>query len=120
MDAAATARVLAALGHEGRLAIFRLLSHAGPKGLPAGEIARRTGQLQSTTSGNLSVLSNAGLVAARREGRMVIHAVAPDRFGEALAFLTENLFEDTAGVPESVVQRLLDVCTGQPGDGRAA
>ena len=34
---------LTALGHETRLAVFRLLVQQGPAGLPAGEIARRLG-----------------------------------------------------------------------------
>jgi len=88
MDASETARVLAALGHEGRLSIFRLLAHAGPQGLPAGEVARRIGQLQNTTSSNLSVLANVGLISGRRVGRSIFYAVMPARFSEALAFLT--------------------------------
>ncbi|HLU06022.1 MAG TPA: helix-turn-helix domain-containing protein, partial [Woeseiaceae bacterium] len=34
---------LAALAHEHRLAVFRLLVEKGPEGLPAGEIAERIG-----------------------------------------------------------------------------
>jgi DNA-binding transcriptional ArsR family regulator len=89
MDASETARVLAALGHEGRLSIFRLLGHAGPQGLPAGEVARRMGQLQNTTSSNLSVLTNVGLISGRRVGRSIFYAVTHDRFSETLAFLTD-------------------------------
>jgi len=115
MDARETAKVLAALGHEGRLAIFRLLAHAGPQGLPAGEVARRTAQLQNTASSNLGVLANVGLVAGRREGRSIFYAVTRTRFGEALEFLTEDLFEDHTGARATFFQRLLDAC----GDGGA-
>lgn len=108
MDAADTSRVLAALGHEGRLMIFRLLAHAGPEGLPAGEVARQTAQLQNTTSSNLSVLANVGLVAARREGRSVIYAVTHTRLSEALAFLTKNFLEGPEAQREPFFQRLLD------------
>lgn len=111
MDAAETARVLSALGHEGRLSIFRLLVRAGPQGLPAGEVARRTNQLQNTTSSNLGVLSNVGLVSTRREGRSIIYAVTHTRFSEALEFLTENFFEDDAGARTAFFQRLLDACS---------
>lgn len=97
MDAAGTARVFGALGHEGRLAIFRLLASAGPEGVPAGEIARRTGQVQNTTSANLSVLSNAGLVSPRREGRSIFYAVSAPRLDAAVRFLTAKVLDDPAG-----------------------
>ena len=87
MDAAETARVFGALGHEGRLAIYRLLASVGAEGVPAGEIARRTGQVQNTTSSNLSVLSNAGLISPRREGRSIFYAVSQGPFSEAVAFV---------------------------------
>ena len=108
MDAAATAKVLAALGHEGRLLVFRMLAQAGPQGLPAGEIARRAGHLQNTTSTLLSVLSHVGLVEGRREGRSIIYAVTPTRFTEALGFLTEGFFADQGGDNASFFQRLLE------------
>jgi DNA-binding transcriptional ArsR family regulator len=108
MDAATTAKVLAALGHEGRLLVFRMLAHAGPDGLPAGEIARRAGHLQNTTSTHLSVLSNVGLVSGRRDGRSIIYVVERTRLGEALASLTEGFFEDPADERASLIQRLLD------------
>lgn len=95
MDAARTAKVFGALGHEGRLAIFRLLASAGPEGVPAGEIARRTGQVQNTTSANLSVLANAGLVAPRRQGRSIFYAASRTNVDDAVAFLTAD--EPAAG-----------------------
>ncbi|MBS0334817.1 MAG: helix-turn-helix transcriptional regulator [Proteobacteria bacterium] len=99
MDAGGTAKVFGALGHEGRLAIFRLLVSAGPDGLPAGEVGRQTGQAQSTASANLSVLSNAGLVSARREGRSVVYAVSGTRFTHAVAFALGTAFEQIMGTP---------------------
>ena len=111
MDAAETSRLLAALGHEGRLLIFRLLVQAGPQGLPAGEVARRTGQLQNTTSSNLGILAAAGLVSARRDGRSIIYAVTHERFGEALEFLTGNYFDDRSGDRAAFFQRLLEACS---------
>jgi ArsR family transcriptional regulator len=107
MDAAETARVFGALGHEGRLAIYRLLASAGPSGVPAGEVARRTGQVQNTTSANLSVLANAGLVSARREGRSIFYAVTATRFSHAVAFLSDNsAFEQPVGLASSLDRRL--------------
>lgn len=88
---------LSALAHEGRLAIFRLLVQAGDGGMAAGDIARATGMLANTLSSNLNILSAAGLVASRREGRSIIYAAGYDRMRELLAFLMEDC---CAGRPE--------------------
>jgi DNA-binding transcriptional ArsR family regulator len=121
MDAATTAKVLAALGHEGRLLVFRMLAQAGPQGLPAGEVARRAGHLQNTTSSHLSVLSHVGLVSGRREGRSIIYAVTRPRFSEALEFLTEDFFDNRNGDRAAFFQRLLDAWEdGGPGEEREA
>jgi DNA-binding transcriptional ArsR family regulator len=116
MDAAATAKVLAALGHDGRLLVFRMLAHAGPEGLPAGEIARRAGHLQNTTSTHLSVLSHVGLVSGRREGRSIIYVATRARFSEALQFLTEGFFEDQAGDRAAFLQRILETWSAEDPD----
>lgn len=79
--------MLSALGHEGRLAIFRLLVEAGPEGLAAGEVARTLGVLPNSLSANLAVLSHAGLLTARREGRSIIYAVDFSAMARMLEFL---------------------------------
>jgi len=90
MESRTAARSLAALGHEGRLLAFSLLLEAGAEGLAAGEIARRTGALQNTSSSNLNVLASAGLIVARREGRSIIYSVAREHFGDLLAYLVQE------------------------------
>ena len=81
---------LSALAHEGRLAVFRLLVRAGPEGLAAGEVARRLGVLPNTLSASLNVLSHAGLVVSRREGRSIIYATHYEGMRGLLAFLMED------------------------------
>jgi len=81
---------LSALAHEGRLEVFRMLVRAGPEGMAAGEIARALGALPNTLSNNLGILSAAGLVSARREGRSIIYTAAYGRMRELLAFLMED------------------------------
>ena len=81
---------LSALAHPGRVEIFRLLVRCGRSGLPAGEIARTTGALPNTLSANLNVLSHAGLVTSRREGRSIIYYAAYGQMSELLAFLIED------------------------------
>ncbi len=83
-------RALSALAQESRLEAFRLLVRSGADGLPAGEIARALAVPHNTMSAHLSVLANAGLVAARRRGRSVIYAVAFARVRDLLAFLVED------------------------------
>ncbi len=81
---------LAALAHEGRLSIFRLLVKAGPQGMAAGDIAGKLKTAPSTMSAQLLVLSNAGLIGARREGRSIIYAADFSRMGALLQFLTRD------------------------------
>jgi len=88
---------LSALAHEGRLAVFRLLVQAGESGLAAGEIARRLDVLPNSLSANLNILSHAGLVASRREGRSIIYTANYDTMRGLLAFLVEDC---CGGAPE--------------------
>ena len=60
-----------ALGQPLRLSVFRLLVRAGADGMPAGQIAEALSVRDNTLSANLSVLSAAGLIAKRREGRSI-------------------------------------------------
>ena len=87
MESKTAAASLSALGHEGRLAIFRLLVSAGPQGLAAGDIAKRLGIIPNTLSANLNVLGHCGLTTARREGRSIIHAADFDAMSGLLGFL---------------------------------
>jgi DNA-binding transcriptional ArsR family regulator len=90
MDMPIAVAALAALAHEGRLAAFRLLVKAGPDGMAAGEIARKTNTAPNTMSAQLLVLANARLVHARREGRSIIYAVDFDRMAGLLQFLAKD------------------------------
>lgn len=90
MESETAVRALSALAHEGRLGVFRELVRSGPDGLPAGEIAHRLGILPNTLSASLNLLSNAGLVASRRQGRSIIYRAAYDRMGDLLAYLMQD------------------------------
>lgn len=81
---------LSALAQQTRLELFRLLVKAGPEGMAAGELARRLDVPASTMSAQLLVLSNAGLVRARREGRSIIYAVNFEAMRDLLVFLTKD------------------------------
>ena len=81
---------LAALAHERRLSVFRLLVRSGPDGLAAGEIAKKLDTQPNTMSAQLLILSNAGLIAARREGRSIIYAADFEKMSALLQFLTKD------------------------------
>lgn len=66
---------LGALAQETRLAVFRLLVREGPRGLPAGDIARGLNVPPATLSFHLKELDRAGLISARRESRQIYYAV---------------------------------------------
>jgi DNA-binding transcriptional ArsR family regulator len=81
---------LSALAHRGRLSAFRLLVKTGPKGLAAGEIARKLSTPASSLSANLNILSHARLVEARRDGRSIIYTANYGAMGDLLAYLMED------------------------------
>ena len=90
MDTPSAVSTLSALSHEGRLSIFRELVQAGPDGLAAGEVARRLRIVPNTLSASLTILSHAGLVASRRDGRSIIYRADFGRMGDLLAFLVQD------------------------------
>ncbi len=94
---------LSALAHEGRLAIFRLLVRAGNEGVAAGEIARKLDVLPNTLSASLTVLSNAGLVHSRREGRSIIYTADYERMSKLLGYLMEDCCNGNAAICEPLV-----------------
>jgi ArsR family transcriptional regulator len=90
MDEAKTVTSLAALAHQHRLRIFRLLVKQGPSGMPAGEIADRIGIGATNTSFHLKELDRAGLLRATRQGRFILYAIDVDGMRRLLTYLTEE------------------------------
>jgi ArsR family transcriptional regulator len=81
---------LAALAHDSRLAIFRVLVQAGPAGLSAGKIGEAIGVSPSSVSFHMKELAHADMVTSHQEGRFVIYAANFATMNTLLAFLTEN------------------------------
>ncbi|MDP3527040.1 MAG: helix-turn-helix domain-containing protein, partial [Hoeflea sp.] len=69
------ARALAALGHDARLSIFRLLVRAGEDGLRVGDIGEHLELAPSTLAHHLSSLVDAGLVLQDKRVREVFNRV---------------------------------------------
>jgi DNA-binding transcriptional ArsR family regulator len=95
---------LSALGHGGRLAVFRMLVQAGREGIAAGEIARRLAVPPNTLSANLTILGHADLVESRREGRSIIYSARYERMSDLLDYL----MQDCCGGNPEICARLAD------------
>lgn len=110
METSNAVAALSALAHPGRLEIYRLLVKAGEPGMPAGEIARATGSLPNTLSANLNILSGAGLLRSRREGRSIIYTAAYDRMRDLLGFLVEDCCGGAAEICGPVAEIAARAC----------
>lgn len=90
MDEEQIVTALAALAHQYRLQIFRLLVRAGPSGVPAGEIADHIGISATSVSFHLKELDRSGLATSTRQGRFVRYAVRVEGMRQLLTYLTED------------------------------
>ncbi|MFK8032509.1 MAG: ArsR/SmtB family transcription factor [Hyphomicrobiales bacterium] len=81
---------LAALGHDTRLAIYRLLVRAGEDGLNVGEIGQHLDMAASTLAHHLGSLVDAGLVIQERHGRQIVNRVDYDAMRTTISFLTSE------------------------------
>ena len=101
METLNAAELLAALGHESRLAIFRLLVEAGPDGVTASAIGEQLGMAPATLSFHLAHLSRVGLIAGTRESRFIRYAASYATMDELIAFLTRNCCQGEACLPKT-------------------
>lgn len=104
---------LAALAHEQRLAIFRLLVKEGPSGLPAGEIADAVDATPTGASFHLKELDRAGLIHATRVGRYIRYSVHFDKMRQLLTFLTEDCCQGNPELCGSTLKKAHKMCTGE-------
>lgn len=81
---------LAALAHQHRLAVYRLLVERGPDGLPAGAIAEKVGLVPSSLTFHVQALQRAGLITQRRLSRQLFYAADFTAMNEVVGYLTEN------------------------------
>ena len=93
---------LAALGHESRLAIFRLLVQAGPEGISAGQIAEKLSIALPTLSFHLSHLSRVGLIKGRQESRFIFYAADYSAMDDLLSYLMANCCQGGQCLPPTV------------------
>ena len=110
MDTLAAVTALSALAQESRLQVFRLLIRAGSDGMAAGDIARALSVPHNTMSAQLAILSRAGLVQARKEGRSVIYTVNLQGTRALLFFLVEDCCQGEPSICAPLIDSALDGC----------
>ena len=106
MDVIKALQCLSALSSETRLWVFRLLVQAGPEGMAAGEIAETLSSRQNTMSSHLKLLSQAGLINSRRDGRQVRYQANYDSIQSLVLFLMEDCCQGRAEVCRPVAESL--------------
>lgn len=74
-DTETAPQTFAALGHAGRLSVFRMLMRFAPRPVRPSEIAQALDLKANTLSGYLSDLVDAGLVSSTRDGRALYYKV---------------------------------------------
>ena len=101
METLTAAELLAALGHESRLAIFRLLVEVGEEGLYASAIGEQLTMAPATLSFHLAHLSRVGLIQGQKESRFIRYSTDYAAMDELIAFLTRNCCQGKACLPKS-------------------
>ncbi len=101
---------LAALAHQHRLRIFRLLVRAGPSGVKAGDIADHVGISPTGLSFHLKELDHARLITATRQGRFIRYAVRVDGMRRLLTYLTEDCCQGQPELCGAAVKKARSVC----------
>lgn len=95
MEDKSAIKMLAALAQAHRMKVFRLLVHAGPGGLSAGDIAGTLGVPPSSLSFHLSQLEHAELVRSWRVQRHIFYAVEFSAMRGLLSFLLADCCQGT-------------------------
>jgi len=101
MELSNASELLAALGHESRLAIFRLLVEAGPDGINASAIGEQLDIPAATLSFHLAHLSRVGLIRGERASRFIHYSADYGMMDTLLDFLTHNCCQGEPCLPST-------------------
>lgn len=129
MELTSASTLLSTLGHDGRLAVFRLLARRLPDGVRPSEIAEALSLKPNTLSVYVSALEKAGLVSSHRAGRAVFYKAEMPKMSALLNYLTADccrgrpeLCVPTGALPDIASQEdkpmsdhvynVLFICTG--------
>ena len=91
MESNTAIRAFSALGHDGRLSVFRLLMRHAPHGVRAGEIAAALDMRPNSLSTNLGLLEDAGLIRSCRDGRAIRYCVNLPAAGALAAYFVDDI-----------------------------
>ena len=80
-------QIMSALSQETRFRIFETLVDAGAQGMAAGEISTAVKCAPNSVSAHMTILSAAGLVRSRKDGRSVIYRAIPRAVSDLAALL---------------------------------
>lgn len=94
MEQSKVLAALAALAHETRLDLVRMLMPHGDVGMPAGQLAQALGLAAPRLSFHLSALEQAGLIRSRRAARNVIYSVDARGIGQTISYLLNDCCMD--------------------------
>ena len=95
-----TVAAFAALAHEYRLDIYRLLVRQGPDGLPAAVIGERVGLVPSSLTFHLQGLLRSGLIKRVRVSRQLFYSADFNAMNELVTYLTDECCVEGACAPE--------------------
>ena len=90
MDIEIAAKALKELGHVTRLRIFKAVVRAGKKGVAVGVIQEQLQIPGSTLSHHISSLMAAGLIAQRREGRVLYCVAQYEQLDAVIGFVQDE------------------------------
>lgn len=91
-----------ALGHPGRLSVFRMLMRLGPQGGRPTEIADALGMKQNTLSHHLGELEACGLIQCERQGRSLFYAVDLKQTASLVDYLVNDCGRGHADIAAAV------------------
>lgn len=106
IDESRAIEALAALAQPTRLQVFRQLLNIHPDEIAAGEIARACKVPHNTMSTHLAILTRAGLVGVRREGRLMYYGADLDGFRRLIGFLMRDCCNGRAEIRAPIVAEL--------------
>ena len=96
MNGKRAVEALAALAHDYRLEIYRLLVRQGPEGLPAAAVGEKIGLVPSSLTFHLQGLLRAGLIKRVRAGRQLFYSADFNVMTDLVGYLTDECCVESA------------------------